>query len=89
MAANSGVTPNPSEETALLSGISDITAINGYAAPSSPQITTSAQDASPEDRPTHTISFARSISIALSLFVLIFFHSKHPPKLIHILHHHH
>ncbi|KAM0512449.1 hypothetical protein ACHAPE_008899 [Trichoderma viride] len=74
MAANSGVTPNPSEETALLSGISDITAINGYAAPS-PQTATTAQDASPEDRPTHTISFARSISIALSLFVLIFFHT--------------
>lgn len=77
MAANSGVRAGtPSEETALLSGISDITAINGYAASSSsPQITTTAYDASPEDKPTHTISFARSMSIALSLFVLIFFHS--------------
>ncbi|PON26110.1 hypothetical protein TGAM01_v205054 [Trichoderma gamsii] len=75
MAANSGVRAGtPSEETALLSGISDITAISGYAASSSsPQITTTAYDASPEDKPTHTISFARSMSIALSLFVLIFF----------------
>lgn len=85
MAANSdGSRANiPSEETALLSGISDITAINGYAAsPSSqPQTATTAQDASPRDGPNHAISFARSMSIALSLFVLIFFHSKYPPTM--------
>ncbi|KAM0459182.1 hypothetical protein ACHAO4_002575 [Trichoderma viride] len=79
MAANSdGSRANiPSEETALLSGISDITAINGYAAsPSSqPQTATTAQEASPRDGPNHAISFARSMSIALSLFVLIFFHT--------------
>lgn len=78
MAANppDGRADTPSEETALLSGISDITAINGYAASSSqPQVTTTAQDAFSEDRPNHSISFARSMSIALSVFVLIFFHS--------------
>lgn len=66
---------NPSEETALLSGISDIAPISDYAASSQQQTTSTAQDISLEDGPNHAISFARSMSIALSLFCLIFLHS--------------
>lgn len=79
MAANShgARADNPSEETALLSGISDIAPISDYASSSLPPQTTTAtaQDGSLEDGPNHDISFAQRISIAFSLFCLIFLHS--------------
>lgn len=66
---------NPSEETALLSGISDTTPISDYASSSQPYSTAAARCGSLEDGPSHAISFGRSMSIALSLFCLIFLHS--------------
>ncbi|GFP56421.1 MFS transporter M2 [Trichoderma asperellum] len=72
---------NPSEQTALLSGISDMTPISDYASSSQPHSTAAAAAAaaarrgSLEDGPSHAIGFGRSMSIALSLFCLIFLHT--------------